>query len=133
MPSQGCSNNREDGLENFDVPATCSAATAGAFRPPIKQAPTLNDRTAGATVPVKYAVTGLSPGQAVTLDSEPVSCETLKSTGGPSPIATTGSPKQKGDEYHVNWATDPAWAGTCRRLTLRIDGASSSVAYFRLG
>ena len=130
--SQGSSTNRSDGVENFDVPAGCSAA-AGAFRPPIRQAPTLNDRDAGDTVPVKYTVTGLSPGQTVTLDSEPVGCETLRSTGAASPIVTAGSPPQHGEEYHVNWVTDAAWAGTCRRLTLRISGASSSVAYFRFG
>ena len=128
--SQGDSNNRLDGVQNFTVPATCSAA-AGAFRPPINQAPTLNDRDAGDTVPVKYSITGLQAGQTVTLDSEPVDCGSLKSSGASSPISTAGSPTQKGDQYHVNWVTDPAWAGTCRRLTLRISGASSSVAYFR--
>ena len=128
--NQGSSTNRSDGIQNFGVPATCSAA-AGAFRPPLNQAPTVNDRGAGDTVPVKYSVTGLQPGQTVTLDSEQVDCGSLKSSGAPTPISTTGQSKQKGDEYHVNWATDSAWAGTCRRLTLRISGASSSVAYFR--
>ena len=130
--NQGVSTSRTDGTQNFDIPATCSAA-AGAFRPPINQAPTLNDRDAGDTVPVKYSVTGLQAGQTVTLESEPVDCGSLKSSGTPTPISTAGSPTQKGDQYHVNWATDSAWAGTCRRLTLRISGASSSVAYFRFG
>ena len=128
--NQGSSTSRTDGTQSFTVPATCSAA-AGAFRPPINQAPTLNERDAGDTVPVKYSVTGLQAGQTVTLDSEPVDCGSLKSTGAASPISTAGSPTQKGNQYHVNWATNSAWAGTCRRLTLRISGASSSVAYFR--
>jgi len=129
---QGASTSRTDNSQDFTVPATCSA-TAGAFRPPIQAAPTLNERDAGDTVPVKYSITGLSPGQAVTLTSEPVGCADLRSTAAPTPIQTAGSPEQKGNDYHVNWVTDPAWAGTCRRLTLQIDGASSSVAYFRFG
>jgi extracellular elastinolytic metalloproteinase len=129
---QGASTSRTDNSQDFTVPATCSA-TAGAFRPPIKAAPTLNERDAGDIVPVKYSITGLSPGQAVTLTSESVGCDDLRSTAAPTPIQTTGDPTKKGNEYHVNWVTDPAWAGTCRRLTLQIDGASSSVAYFRFG
>ena len=129
---QGLSTSRTDNSQDFTVPATCSA-TAGAFRPPIQAAPTLNERDAGDNVPVKYSITGLQPGQAVTLTSEPVGCDNLRSTAAPTPIQTTGSPQKKGNEYHVNWVTDGAWAGTCRRLTLQIDGASSSVAYFRFG
>ena len=128
--SQGVSTSRTDGVQSFTVPATCSAA-AGAFRSPLDQAPSLNDRNAGSSVPVKYAVTGLQAGQTVTLDSEPVDCVTLTPTGPATPIQTSGEPKQQGDEYHVNWETDASWAGSCRRLTLRISGASSSVAYFR--
>jgi hypothetical protein len=128
--NQGVSTSRTDGTQSFTVPASCSAA-AGAFRPPINQAPTLNDRDAGDTVPVKYSVTGLQAGQTVTIDSEQVDCVSLKSSGTSTAISTAGSPTQKGDAYHVNWVTDPAWAGSCRRLTLRISGASSSVAYFR--
>ena len=39
--------------------------------------------------------------------------------------------RRRGDEYHVNWLTDAAWAGTCRRLTLRIAAPADAVAYFR--
>ena len=129
---QGLSTSRTDNSQDFTVPATCSA-TVSSFRPPILAAPTLNERDAGDAVPVKYAITGLSSGQDVTLVSEPVDCASLRSTAAPSPIATVGNPKQKGNETQVNWKTDPSWAGTCRRLTLQIEGASSSVAYFRFG
>ena len=127
---QGLSTSRTDNSQDFTVPATCSA-TAGSFRPPIQAAPTLNERDAGDTVPVKYSITGLAPGQDVTLVSEPVNCDSLRSTAAPTPIQTTGQATKKGNEYHVNWKTDDAWAGTCRRLTLQIEGASSAVAYFR--
>jgi hypothetical protein len=36
-----------------------------------------------------------------------------------------------GSSYHLNWQTDRAWAGTCRRVTLRIPAAADAVAYFR--
>jgi len=129
---QGLSTSRTDNSQDFTVPATCSA-TAGSFRPPIKAAPTLNERDAGDTVPVKYSITGLAPGQDVTLVSEPVGCDDLRSTAAPTPIQTAGNPTKKGNEFQINWVTDPAWAGTCRRLTLQIEGASSAVAYFRFG
>jgi len=127
---QGLSTSRTDNSQDFTVPATCTA-TAASFRPPVLAAPTLNERDAGAAVPLKYAITRLAPGQDVTLVSEPVGCADLRSTAAPTPIATVGSTKQSGSEYQVNWKTDGSWAGTCRRLTLQIEGASSSVAYFR--
>jgi hypothetical protein len=36
----------------------------------------------------------------------------------------------KGDRYHINWKTQASWAGTCRRLTVRIPAAQDAVAYF---
>jgi hypothetical protein len=129
---QGLSTSRTDNSQDFTVPATCTA-TAGSFRPPIVAAPALNERDAGDIVPVKYSITGLAAGQDVTLVSEPVDCASLRSSAAPTAIATAGSPTQQGNSYHVNWVTDPSWAGTCRRLTLQIEGASSSVAYFRFG
>ena len=44
-------------------------------------------------------------------------------------ITTVGNPRGDG-RFHVNWKTDAAWAGTCRRLTLRIPAATDAVAYF---
>jgi extracellular elastinolytic metalloproteinase len=129
---QGLSTSRTDNSQNFTVPATCDTM-ASSFRPPIQAAPTLNERDAGDAVPVKYSITGLADGQAVTLTSEPVGCDDLRSTAAPTPIQTTGDPTRQGNTYHLNWVTDAAWAGTCRRLTLQIEGASSSVAYFRFG
>jgi hypothetical protein len=50
----------------------------------------------------------------------------------PLPISSPGgtSLSADGDEYHVNWQTEPSWAGSCRRLTLRVPAASNPVAYF---
>jgi extracellular elastinolytic metalloproteinase len=128
--NQGDSNNRSDGVQAFDLPASCSAATFGAFHPPIENAPAINDVNAGATVAVKFTLSGGSP----VLDSQPVDCETLVPTGeAPEPLSTSGSSALTvmGDEYHVNWKTDPSWGGTCRRLTVRIAAPANPVAYFR--
>jgi extracellular elastinolytic metalloproteinase len=131
--SQGNSNNRSDGVEAFDLPASCTAATFGGFAPPIAAAPAVNSVNAGATIPVKFSVQADAP-VGLVLDSQPVSCSTLEPTG-ETPVAlnSPGGTALRQDDggYHVNWQTDPAWAGTCRRLTLRIPAASDAVAYFR--
>ena len=39
--------------------------------------------------------------------------------------------QKKGDLYHFNWLTDASWAGTCRRLTVRLNAAEDAIANFR--
>jgi extracellular elastinolytic metalloproteinase len=104
--SQGTSASRTDGVSAFDLPASCLAATFGGFRPPISNPPDVNSRNAGSTIPV------LPTGEA------------------PGPLASNTGLKKKGNEYHINWSTDRAWEGTCRRLTVRIPAATDGVAYF---
>jgi hypothetical protein len=131
--SQGSSNNRTDGVAAFDLPASCTAASFGGFTPPIGAAPTENAVNAGSTVPVKFTLQAASP-VAISLDSQPVTCSTLVPTGeAPEPLDSPGATGLRRDVngYHINWQTDPAWTGTCRRLTIRIPAASDAVAYFR--
>jgi extracellular elastinolytic metalloproteinase len=125
--NQGSSNNRSDGVEAFDLPAICTAATFGSFDPPVAGAPVVNIVNAGSTVPLKFSVDGVA---SVMIDSEDVDCATLLITGAaPVPVASPAFP-YKNTEYHVNWQTDNAWAGTCRRLTVRIPAAADAVAFF---
>jgi hypothetical protein len=129
--SQGLSNNRSDGVAAFDLPASCTAASFGGFSPPIDAAPALNAWIAGDVVPVRFTLAGVSGEPLV--DSQPVDCSTLEPTGeAPSPVASPGSTgiSKKGNQYHFNWLTDASWAGSCRRLTLRIPAPSDAVAYF---
>jgi hypothetical protein len=129
--SQGDSNNRTDGLADFTLPATCTAATFGGFHAPVEDAPVVNKVNAGRTIPVKFSLAG--GGDSPLIDSQAVDCNTLVPTGeAPSPLASPGASglERDGDEYHVNWKTDRAWEGTCRRLTVRIPAASDAVAYF---
>ncbi len=129
--SQGDSNNRTDGVADFTLPAICTAAAFGGFHSPVEDAPVVNKVNAGSTVPVKFTLAG--GGDAPLVDSQAVDCNTLVPTGeAPSPLDSPGASgmKRKGDDYHVNWKTDGAWEGTCRRLTIRIPAATDAVAYF---
>lgn len=129
--SQGSSNNRSDGVEAFDLPAACTVASFGGFVAPVANAPTVNSVKPGRSIPVKFVLAG--GGTAPVIDSQPVHCSSLEPTGAaPSPIQTTGgSPLEiSGDSYQVNWQTSTTWAGSCRRLTVRIPAASDAVAYF---
>ena len=117
--------------EAFDLPADLQRGDVR--RVPAagqENAPSVNQVNAGATVPVKFALSG---GDLPPIDSQPVDCTSLVPTGeAPQPVDSPGSTglSRNGDDYHVNWKTDPMWAGTCRRLTIRIPSASDAVAYF---
>ncbi|HEX9733962.1 MAG TPA: M36 family metallopeptidase [Thermoanaerobaculia bacterium] len=129
--SQGSSLSRLDGVEAFDLPASCTAAVFGGFHPPVDGPTDVNGVRAGSVVPVKFTLSGA--GGVLSIDSQPVDCVTLEPTGeAPQPPAMPGSTglTQHGDKYHFNWQTDASWAGTCRRLTLRIPAPSDAYAYF---
>ena len=129
--SQGNPNSRTDGVEAFDLPPSCTTAIFGGFEPPVSAPPGNNHVQAGATVPLKFTMTGATY---LVIDSQPIECGTLVATGEePSPVTSPGSTRLSvnRNEYHINWQTDGAWSGTCRRLTLRIPAASDVVAYFQ--
>jgi extracellular elastinolytic metalloproteinase len=129
--SQGSSNNRSDGVASFALPAACTAATFGGFRSPVENAPAVNSANAGSTVPLKFAVE-LPEGAVAAVDSQSVDCGTLTATGeAPSALQTVGAPVVSGNERHLNWKTEAAWSGSCRKVTVRIPAAENGVAYFR--
>ncbi len=110
----------------------------GGFQPPIVDG--VNDRTAGANVPVKFSLGG-DRGDAIFAAGSPssqrVDCETLEPLGAAIPIAGPGASGLEydplTDTYQVNWKTAKAWAGTCRALTVALDDGTEHVAYFRFG
>ncbi|MEK6851481.1 MAG: PxKF domain-containing protein [Candidatus Thermoplasmatota archaeon] len=119
-------------MQAFDLPASCTAATFGGFERPVSAPPAINGVRAGSTVPLKFTLAGAEA--YLVIDTQPVDCLTLVPTGErPSPPDSPGSTSlsRRGNEYHLNWQTDGAWAGTCRRLTLRIPAASDVTLYFR--
>jgi len=129
--SQGSSFSRFDGVEAFDLPASCLVANFGGFEPPIMPAPALNAWLAGEAIPLKFNLTptSLEPD----IDSQPVDCVTLEATGeAPVMLSTPGKSaiKRKGTLFQANLATSTSWAGTCRRVTVRLPAASDAVAFF---
>lgn len=128
---QGSSLNRFDGVESFDFPSACTAAQFGGFQKPIKPAPEVTTWEAGDVIPAKFSVTGDT--STMTIDTQPVDCGTLEPTGeAPIPLASPGSTDLTvtGNKFHLNWQTDEARAGSCRRLTVRIPAESDAVANF---
>ena len=107
--SQGSSNDRFDGVQAFNLPAACTAAVFGGFQSPVNNPPAINNKNAGATVPLKFTLSGA--GNSWVIDSQPIDCDTLAPTGeAPIVIATAPAP-QNGSRYHINWRTDRSWAG----------------------
>ena len=125
--SQGSSNNRSDGVEAFDLPAACTAATFGGFAPPVGTA-RVTAAKAGSFVPLKFTISGAPP---TAIDSQRVNCTTLEAEGSTPVVADTSKLTRTGDSFHLNWKTDASWAGQCRRLTLRLPAAADAVTYFR--
>ena len=107
------------------------------FLGPMESPPTLNDATAGAAVPVKFALAGdrgvdVLDGHAT---SREIDCTTKAPTGGASPISTTGSSGFVFDPtdgtYRLVWKTSKQWSGTCRELIVTLDDATQHSAYVR--
>ena len=126
--SQGSSADRFDGVAAFDLPAACTTAVFGGFQRPVDNPPAMNNKNAGATVPLKFTLTGA--GGSWVIDSQSIDCDTRVPTGDAPIIIATSPAPQGGAKYHINWGTDPSWEGTCRKVTLRIPAASDPVAYF---
>jgi hypothetical protein len=127
--SQGSSNDRSDGVEAFDLPASCTAATFGGFKPPVANAPEINRANAGRTIPIKFTLSGA--GTDLVIDSQEVDCNTLEPTGDEPERVDADHFRRHGDSYHFNWDTRRSWEDTCRRLTLRIPAPSDAYAYFK--
>jgi hypothetical protein len=123
---QVLSSSRTDGIEAFDLPPSCTVAVFGGFQQPLDPEPAVQEFDAGQEVPIKFSVSGVP---SVLIDSQEVDCTTLEPTGAaPEAIASPAFPV-RGTRYHVDWLTDPDWAGTCRRITLRIPAASDAHAF----
>ena len=109
------------------------------FAAPIRNHPTVNAVRAGQTVPVKFSLSGdfgldvLAGGSAT---SAIIGCasgdvDPLEVTVN-NPGASVFSYDPASDQYQFNWKTDRAWAGSCRRLIVRLDDGSVHTADFRL-
>lgn len=113
------------------------------FNPPISNPPAINQVQAGSNIPVKFSIGGnfgtniLASGSP---QSQQVACSSLPgpnvtTIGNPSPISSVGmgfnlvpAPNQ----YMFSWQTSPSFAGTCRELSVQLNGGTPPhVAFFQ--
>lgn len=108
------------------------------FFAPVDLPPILNAMNAGAAVPVKFSLGGdrglkiLAPGSP---SSGAVSCSSGAAIAPVEQTVTAGNSGLSYDaaskRYTYVWKTDKAWAGTCRRLEVKLTDGTSHPALFR--
>lgn len=114
-----------------------NARFAGFFSP-VDNPPVVNVVNAGRGIPVKFSLGG-DFGLQVFAGGFPASRQVPCEGGVPSDVVeetvTAGGSGLQFDPasltYLYVWATQKAWAGTCRGLTLRLDNGSEHLAVFR--
>ena len=130
------SQNDTDGDGQGDV---CDPLTYqfGGFFSPVDNMPTVNSVKAGASIPVKFSLTG-DRGLAVIASTYPLSQEVSCSSTAPvdgieetaAPGAATLSYDAVTDRYTYVWKTSKPWAGRCRQFVLKTaDGAIHRAAF----
>ena len=120
--------NQEGNVQQWNpapqVVQSFSVLTAGTgFLPPIANPPAANHVNAGQTIPVKFSLGG-DLGLTVFADGSPASAPCVS---GPSePAETAGKSGLHYDAasgtYNFLWQTKKEWTGTCRRLTVTLNG-----------
>jgi sugar lactone lactonase YvrE len=109
------------------------------FIEPLRRSPTFNGVTAGSLVPIRWRMLD-GTGQAVTNPAafQSFTVFNLTCQGTPIPLndtATGGaglSVNPANGYFTYNWQTDAAWAGTCRRVQIRLGDNSVKEVVFRL-
>lgn len=103
------------------------------FHPPVKNLPTMNVVTAGSSIPLKFSL-----GEYVGLEilsgaptSTAVQCGSV-----PAATLTGATLAREGLSaasltYTYVWKTNPAWAGSCRKLSMTLVDGSTHEAVFR--
>jgi len=107
------------------------------FIEPLRRSPLFNGVTAGSLVPIRWRM--LSAGQVVTnpaaFQSFTVFNQTCQGTPIPLNDTATGGPglsvNPANGYFTYNWQTDASWAGTCRRVNIRLGDNSVKELVFR--
>jgi hypothetical protein len=108
------------------------------FYRPIDNPPTLNSVKAGQSVPVKFGLggdVGLDIFAAGSPSSSVIACPSGASTDEVETVTAGGSSLSYDaatGQYTYVWKTEKAWAGSCRRLTLKLRDGSEHSALFEL-
>jgi hypothetical protein len=97
----------------------------GGFLPPIA-GDALNSAKAGRAVPVNFSLGGDFGLDILDSTSGQVECNTATVSGDLVPTVSAGASgltyDPEADLYTYVWKTDKSWSGTCRQLSLTIDG-----------
>ena len=133
-----CANNSaSDSNPDWQPPYNFSG-----FFPPVDNpgpGPTFvfNKVKAGSAIPVKFSLSG---NQGLDIfatgypKSERVDCTTIGSLDAVEETVTAGgsslSYDATTDQYIYAWKTNKDWAGTCRKLIVRLTDSTDHVAYF---
>jgi hypothetical protein len=95
----------------------------------------LNSANAGRTVPIRWKLPGTGGiGAVVSITSRQISCdgrptEQVPDTAPTGPSELTFIAAE--EEFLYTWRTERAWAGTCRRLTVRLNDGTAPFVDFR--
>jgi hypothetical protein len=104
------------------------------FFSPIDNA-ALNQANAGRTIPIKFSLSGnkgLNIFAANFPASHQIACgsETVNDVQDATTDSNSGL-SYSPDQYHYNWKTNGAWAGTCRELVVKLNDGSTHTARFK--
>ena len=126
------------GLSATDTATVQGLFDFSGFFGPVDNFPTANVVTAGQAIPVRFSLGG-NQGLAIFAAgypkvSGPVSCtspvgDPVEETSSAGGRALQYNPVT--DQYTYVWKTQRAWAGTCRILTVKLDGRHDHEALFR--
>ena len=108
------------------------------FFPPINDLPTFNLVKAGRAIPVKFSLNG-DKGLEIFDDypkSIPISCPGTSNSIGEMEFTETADESRlnydvNADQYIFVWKTNKVWAGTCRRLEVKLKDGTSHFADFK--
>jgi hypothetical protein len=96
-----------------------------------------NKTKAGSAIPVKFSLSGDQGPNIFAMGypkSEKVDCSNAGSQDAIEETVTSGGSSLSYDatldQYNYVWKTDKAWAGTCRKLIVRLIDGTDHVAYF---
>jgi len=127
----------QTGATQPSPPVTATYNWSGFFSP-TQNAPAMNEANAGSQIPLKFSL-GANFGTDVFASGFPqqqqITCvNPITAIGSPTPIPTAGFTLNfnvGSKQYNFNWKSDPAWVGTCRRISLKLnDGSAPHTANF---
>ena len=107
------------------------------FFEPVDPAPTVNRVKAGSAIPMKFSLggdQGLAIMAAGSPSSQPIGCAASAPFDALEETVTAGGSSLTysalTDRYTYVWKSDRSWAGTCRRLTVKLVDGSEHTADF---